>query len=58
MKSKKIFSDVKIIGTEFYGQVLQSHICCDARRDPNNTLTVILREYYTTRNLKVVRFAE
>ena len=27
---------MKIIGTEFYGQVLQSHICCDARRDPNN----------------------
>jgi transposase len=36
MKSKKIFSDVKIIETEFYGQVLQSHICCNARRDPNN----------------------
>jgi len=28
MKSKKIFSDVKIIETEFYDQVLQSHICC------------------------------
>ena len=35
--------DVKIIETEFYGQVLQSHICCNARRDPNNTLTGILR---------------
>ena len=44
MKSKKIFSDVKIIETEFYGQVLQSHICCNAQQHIDRDSKVVLYE--------------